>query len=53
MNEQLYVSESKGAGQLFTEDPQAFSAYHEGYKQQVAQWPVNPLDIVIKSLKKR
>uniref|UniRef100_A0A1B6KLC6 Ribosomal RNA-processing protein 8 n=2 Tax=Graphocephala atropunctata TaxID=36148 RepID=A0A1B6KLC6_9HEMI len=53
MNEQLYVMESKGAEQMFSEDPKAFETYHDGFRQQLAQWPVNPLDIVIKSLKKR
>ncbi|XP_054261041.1 ribosomal RNA-processing protein 8 isoform X2 [Macrosteles quadrilineatus] len=53
MNEQLYNAESKGAEKMFSEDPSAFKAYHEGYRQQVARWPINPVDIIIKSLKKR
>lgn len=53
MNEQLYTQESKGAEQMFSEDPKSFEAYHEGYKQQLAQWPINPLDFIVKSLKKR
>lgn len=53
MNEQLYTLESTGAKQMFSEDPKAFEAYHAGYKQQLALWPINPLDFIIKSLKKR
>uniref|UniRef100_A0A1B6F6M9 Ribosomal RNA-processing protein 8 n=1 Tax=Cuerna arida TaxID=1464854 RepID=A0A1B6F6M9_9HEMI len=53
MNEQLYVMEGKGAEQMFSKDPKSFETYHDGFRQQLAQWPVNPLDIIIKSLRKR
>lgn len=53
INEQLYTSEANNAHELFKDDPTSFEAYHEGYKQQVRQWPVNPLDIIIKSLQAR
>lgn len=52
LNEQLYNSESWSSKKYFKEDPDAFSAYHEGYKLQVEQWPLNPLDVVISSVKK-
>lgn len=35
INEQLYTQSSTAAIKLFTEDPNAFEAYHSGYKQQV------------------
>jgi len=35
VNEQLYTHPSTSAVQLFKEDPNAFEAYHRGYKQQV------------------
>ncbi|XP_044758078.1 ribosomal RNA-processing protein 8 [Coccinella septempunctata] len=52
LNEQLYCSPSKDAQNLFKTDPDAFKAYHEGFRQQVDRWPVNPVDVIIKSLKK-
>ncbi|XP_043584438.1 ribosomal RNA-processing protein 8 [Bombus pyrosoma] len=52
LNETLYNNESSESKKYFKNDPDAFKAYHEGYKQQVDQWPVNPLDIVIASVKK-
>lgn len=53
INEQLYTSDVNDAQEIFKEDPGSFEAYHSGYKQQVRQWPVNPLDIIIKSLQAR
>lgn len=52
LNEQMYSSESSETKKYFQDDPQAFYAYHEGYKNQVDRWPVNPLDIIIESIKK-
>ncbi|CAD1480624.1 unnamed protein product, partial [Heterotrigona itama] len=52
LNETLYNNESSESKKYFKNDPDAFKAYHEGYKQQVEQWPVNPLDNVIASIKK-
>jgi len=52
LNEQLYTSRSSDAWNLFQEDPQSFYTYHKGFQNQVAKWPVNPLDLIIKELKK-
>ncbi|XP_031836804.1 uncharacterized protein LOC116428828 isoform X2 [Nomia melanderi] len=52
LNETMYNSESIESKKYFKDDPDAFKAYHEGYKQQVAQWPLNPIDIIISSIKK-
>ncbi|XP_053995262.1 ribosomal RNA-processing protein 8 [Hylaeus anthracinus] len=52
LNETLYNGESSESKKYFKDDPDAFRAYHEGYKQQVEQWPLNPLDIIISSIKK-
>jgi ribosomal RNA-processing protein 8 len=49
----LYTSGGKDAKEYFEAEPEAFEAYHEGYKQQVQQWPINPLDVIIKALKKK
>jgi len=53
INEQLYKSGGKDAKEYFEAEPEAFEAYHEGYQQQVQQWPINPLDVIIKALKKK
>jgi ribosomal RNA-processing protein 8 len=53
LNEQLYTSGGKEAKKYFEAEPEAFIAYHEGYQQQVQQWPINPLDIIITALKKK
>lgn len=50
INETLYNSDSSQSKQYFKEDPDAFIAYHDGYKQQIEHWPVNPLDIIISSI---
>lgn len=52
LNECLYKSQSSEAVKMFKEDPAAFDVYHEGYRQQVQNWPTNPLDRIIKSVRK-
>ena len=52
LNEQMYKQSSKESKEIFKEDETAFEAYHEGYRHQVAQWPMNPLDRIIKNLKR-
>lgn len=52
INEQLYSNPSAEAMKIFGEDESAFSAYHEGYRHQVSQWPMNPLDRLIKQINK-
>lgn len=51
INEQLYTHESDEATEIMAQDPDAFTTYHEGYRKQVEQWPLNPLDRIIKSIK--
>ncbi|XP_065169872.1 ribosomal RNA-processing protein 8 [Atheta coriaria] len=51
LNEELYTKDSSGAVKLFEEDPDAFTAYHEGYRQQVRKWPMNPLSKIIIAVK--
>ncbi|XP_053669939.1 uncharacterized protein LOC128720302 [Anopheles nili] len=52
INEQLYKTTGEQAKALFQEDPSSFDAYHEGYRLQVAQWPMNPLNRMIRSILK-
>lgn len=51
INELLYTNKSEQATSIVTQDPEAFKTYHEGYRHQVTQWPINPLDRIIKSVK--
>ncbi|KAK6186270.1 hypothetical protein SNE40_008340 [Patella caerulea] len=52
LNEQLYTQTGKEALDMFQTDVEAFDIYHKGFQSQVAKWPVNPLDLIIKSIKK-
>lgn len=52
MNEELYTVSADKAIEVFKDDNGAFRAYHDGYRRQVDQWPMNPLDRIIKSVKK-
>ncbi|KAH1026410.1 hypothetical protein HUJ05_000082 [Dendroctonus ponderosae] len=52
LNEQIYNTTGKETEKIFRSDPEAFKAYHEGYKLQLKRWPMNPLDKIIKSLTK-
>ncbi|UKK01345.2 25S rRNA (adenine(645)-N(1))-methyltransferase [Theileria orientalis] len=51
LNEQLYSSESEEAWNMFKSDPNLFNIYHEGYQNQVSNWPYNPVLKVISWLK--
>ena len=51
INEQLYTMSSQEAVNMFEADAEAFQVYHRGYAQQVAKWPVNPVDVIISELK--
>ncbi|GLV46531.1 uncharacterized protein CBL_20856 [Carabus blaptoides fortunei] len=53
LNEQMYTNEGKDAQNFFKSDLAAsFKAYHDGYGQQIARWPLNPLDTIINRVKK-
>lgn len=52
INELLYTNDSNEAQKIFEQDQTAFSAYHEGYRHQISQWPMNPLDRMIKQINK-
>ncbi len=53
LNETLYTSPSVEALRLFAESPDMFQAYHEGFRQQVAVWPENPVDGYIAEVRRR
>jgi ribosomal RNA-processing protein 8 len=50
LNQRLYESDSKAALTYFKEHPDEFEHYHEGFRSQVARWPVNPVDIFVSKL---
>lgn len=49
LNEEMYHSSTAYGAQLLREEA-TFKDYHQGYRQQLAQWPVNPNEIVVQSL---
>lgn len=51
LNEKLYTTKSTEAFDLFQSNPNLFQDYHLGFRYQVSSWPVNPIDIMISSLK--
>ncbi|KXS14274.1 hypothetical protein M427DRAFT_99762, partial [Gonapodya prolifera JEL478] len=52
LNEKLYTTTSDAAWTMFQKDTTSFvSKYHRGFRSQVEVLPVNPLDIIIQSLK--
>ena len=52
INEKLYTTPSENAVEMFKTQPSLFDDYHDGYRQQVEKWPKNPLDMLVKELKK-
>lgn len=59
LNEKLYTQTGKESFDMFKGSGQgegtdgAFKAYHEGFAEQVKKWPINPLDHIINSIRKR
>ncbi|KFD52816.1 hypothetical protein M513_06307 [Trichuris suis] len=53
IGETLYKCSGEEAEQLFAKDPECFKAYHVGYRAQVSKWPVNPVVLVAKWLKRK
>jgi len=52
LNEDLYTTTSASSFRRFSEDPELYKHYHDGFRRQVEQWPVNPVDVVVRSLRK-
>ena len=50
LNEELYTSTSTMAFERFQQNPSLFDEYHEGFRHQVAQWPINPVTIIVQQL---
>jgi len=46
LNEDLYTTNSSSAFERFQNNPQLFDQYHEGFREQVKSWELNPVDAV-------
>ncbi|KAL0471456.1 methyltransferase domain-containing protein [Neurospora intermedia] len=53
LNETLYTRPSRDAFSLFSDSPEMFTEYHEGFRRQVNVWPENPVDGYISAIKTR
>lgn len=53
LNETLYTRPSAEAYGLFSESPEMFSEYHEGFRRQVRAWPENPVDSFLADVRRR
>ncbi|ORC89041.1 putative methyltransferase [Trypanosoma theileri] len=49
LNEQIYSSNVAFANQLL-KDPSTYADYHNGYQQQLQQWPMKPSQVIIEAL---
>jgi hypothetical protein len=47
INEELYTKAGQEAFHDFQQNPEKFTAYHRGYREQASMWPCNPLHNVI------
>ncbi|KAI9800864.1 MAG: hypothetical protein M1825_003647 [Sarcosagium campestre] len=53
LNQTLYTTPSEHSSQLFKDNPEMFTEYHEGFRRQVAVWPENPVIGYINEIKSR
>lgn len=50
LNEELYTKPSSESFAQFTSNPELFEQYHSGFRRQVEDWPVNPVDVIYKKI---
>lgn len=50
LNEDLYTTTSNEAYKRFSSKPELYNQYHEGFRTQVEQWPINPVNLIVKWL---
>jgi ribosomal RNA-processing protein 8 len=53
INERLYTCSGSDALKEFSQDPSLFDIYHSGFRAQVTDWPVNPLDLAVDFIQRR
>jgi ribosomal RNA-processing protein 8 len=51
LNEELYTSSSAAAFKRFQKNPTLFEEYHEGFRHQVEQWPLNPVTVIVEQIR--
>ncbi|EDO07144.2 methyltransferase family protein [Babesia bovis T2Bo] len=47
LNERLYTSHSRDNYSYYQRNPTLFKIYHEGYREQVEKWPIDPLNKIL------
>ena len=50
LNEELYTQSSQHSYEQFTKHPELFDQYHVGFRKQVQEWPLNPVDVIYKKI---
>ena len=50
LNEELYTTTSTTAFDKFSTQPELYEQYHEGFRHQVENWPVNPVSKIVQWL---
>lgn len=53
INEILYTTPSAASHSLFASQPEMYSEYHIGFRQQVQVWPENPVNVFVRALQDR
>ena len=53
LNQTLYTTPSSSSLALFTSTPDAYTAYHAGFRAQVGTWPENPVAGFVENLEMR
>eukprot|EP01084_Bolivina_argentea_P181683 313753_1 len=51
LNQELYTQPSATSFAKFVAEPKLFDIYHCGFREQVAKWPINPLNVIVKWIK--
>jgi len=51
LNEELYTSDSKASFKRFSAQPDLYQQYHNGFRKQIENWPLNPVDVIVSKLR--
>lgn len=53
LNEKLYTCQGNEALDIMGQEPELYTQYHEGFREQTKGWPVQPVDVAIKWLSQK
>jgi ribosomal RNA-processing protein 8 len=53
LNEELYTQNSATSYEHFQKNPNLFQEYHDGFRHQVQEWPVKPIDLIVQMIQQR